>query len=229
MKPGSVSGVVVARLDSVRLPGKALIDVGGRRLIDYVLTRVQRVQGIDHLIVATTDRPLDDPLAEHCENQGLRVFRGSVNDVCDRVLGAAESTKAEWIVRINGDSPLADPELIDQGIAARNDDFDLVTNLAPRSFPYGISVEVVKTSALAAAHPRMSESDREHVTAYLYSNHDPSRILNIWSGLRYPDVRMVVDTGEDLAAFKDFIARVGDEATTMDPHRAAALYAELSK
>src|SRR6187401_1254787 len=140
--------IVVARLDSRRLPGKVLADIGGEPLLWYVISRVQLVRAFEgRVVIATSDRPVDDPLADCCQARGWPVFRGSADDVAGRLLACAEHHGWEWFARINGDSPLTDPELLGEACeVASFDDHDFVTNLQPRSFPYGVSAELLRTS-----------------------------------------------------------------------------------
>jgi spore coat polysaccharide biosynthesis protein SpsF len=169
-----VGAVIIGRLDSARLPGKLLRQIGGRALLDYVAERV------------------------------------------GRMLDAARAHRLDAAARVNGDSPWLDPDLLSTAIARMRDEQpDFVTNLAPRSWPYGVAAEVARTSALARAHAGADADDREHVTRALYR--DPDAFTT--ASLHAPsdagsDVRLVVDTEQDLRRFEALIERVGPDAPT---------------
>ena len=130
-------------------------------------------------------------------------FRGSEDNVAKRVLECAENHGWRQFVRINGDSPFLDPGLIDDGIrrliALR---FDVITNVQPRSYPYGIAVEVFRTAAYRAGYERMRDAaDFEHVSRHFYAHSADYRIGQIASAdCDCTDVRLTIDTLEDLPA-----------------------------
>lgn len=199
-----VGAVVQARMGSARLPGKVLMELAGRPALDYLLERLRRAQTLDAVVVATSTEPGDDAVAAHCAAAGVACHRGPHDDVALRLLEAAEAAGLDAFVRVNGDSPLLDQALVDRGVRLfRQGGRDLVTNVFPRSFPRGQSVEVISTATLRAALPRLAApGDREHVTAGLYRDPDALAIENFDAG---PDgvgadggeVRLVLDTTED--------------------------------
>ncbi len=210
-----IGAVVLSRNDSTRVPGKALIDVCGRTLLWYCIERCRAVASLEgRIVVATTDRKLDDPIARWAAEQDLAVYRGNVDDVAGRFLGAARAQHYDAILRVNADCPLADPALIAQACEALStSDVNFVTNLRPRSYPYGIVVELFRTGAFAEGYAKMTEPDHfEHVTKYFYDTAESCRFVNLArpSGteparelLRY---RLTVDTPEHLARFRAFVA-----------------------
>ena len=219
-----VVGVVLARLDSRRLPGKVLAPLGDRTVIDHVLARAGRARGLDQVVVATTDRDVDRPLADHARAAGVEVVAGSTDDVVGRVLAAAAATDADWIVRCNGDSPFLDPALVDAGVAraVASEGCAIVSNLPGRTYPYGIAVEVVSVAALAEAHPRMDDDDREHVTRYLYARPGEFAVTAMaGDDPSLAEARLVVDTAADLERARAIVAALGDDALDAD-HRAVA-------
>ena len=206
----NVGAIVVARMDSRRLPGKALATVTGAPLLWYVVSRVHLVKAFaGRVIIATSDRPVDNLIADYCRVQGWPVFRGSADDVAWRVLACAEHHGWDWFARVNGDSPFTDPELLGEACeVAQLGDFDLVTNLVPRSFPYGVSAELIRTEFYRQAYTRFRGlEDREHVTRYLYDHLSEVRHINIARpGENLSGERLTIDTPEELAAFRHFVA-----------------------
>lgn len=194
--------VVFARLDSRRLPGKALKMIAGKTLIDRVLDRATATPGSPLVIVATSDRPLDDPIADHVENRGVAVFRGAAEDVAGRALACAERHGLDRFARISGDSPFIVPALIDACLKrSRAGDAELVTNVFPRSYPVGVSAEAITTAAMRRIVSETDDpADREHVTRYVYNNPDRFRIENVaLPDDRYAGLSLAVDTAADHA------------------------------
>ena len=114
-------------------------------------------------------------------------------------------------MRISGDSPFFDPELATHMAADPSlVESDIVTNLAPRSFPPGNSIEVVATSALRrSAEETDDREDREHVTPYIYRNASKFRVRNVAApDDRYAGVSLTVDYERDLAMAEWIAARL---------------------
>ena len=202
--------LVQARTSSRRLPGKVLKKAGGKRMLEYTLERLARCAEVSRVVVATSVAPDDDALAEFCERRGTAVFRGDLDDVAARLLAAAEACEAAAFIRINGDSPLIDPAIVDVAAATfSRADADLVTNVFPRSFPKGQSVEVVSCSALRTVMGASPDSeDREHVTRYFYRNPEQFTIRNFAFDRDVSALQLSVDSAEDFAAFEDLLARM---------------------
>lgn len=203
-----IGAVVQARMGSARLPGKVLMELAGRPALSYLLDRLRHAETLANAIVATSTEAADDAVAEFCAAVGVDCHRGPHDDVAVRLLEAAAHFQLDAFVRVNGDSPLLDQALVDRGarlFAAGGR--DLVTNVHPRSFPRGQSVEVVSVVALGSALPRLSAEDREHVTAGLYRDPDGVVIENFDAGADGvgPDggeIRLVLDTPEDATAIE---------------------------
>jgi spore coat polysaccharide biosynthesis protein SpsF len=202
--------LVFARMDSQRLPGKALADLGGRPLLDRVVDRVARARAVSGIVVATSDRPVDDPIAARATALGVEIFRGSADDVAQRALSCCTSRGIDAFLRISGDSPFLAPEAID-GVATlfAAEAPDIATNVHPRTFPPGCSAELIRVGALARALPAMAAADREHVTPYFYRNADLFRIANLRSDVAYDGVRLTVDTADELARARWVVAETG--------------------
>lgn len=209
-----VAAIIQARMGSQRLPGKVLTEIMGKPMLQYLLERLVNGSGVESLIVATSDSAADDPLAEFCVERRVVCYRGSLDNVASRFLDIARTEALDAFIRISGDSPLLDQSIVREGlrrfVAGR---YDLVTNVMPRSFPRGQSVEVVRAESFVRAYELMSgPEDFEHVTHYFYRNPNGFEIHNFAAAEYYGDIQMAVDTAEDLANISDIIA-------TMDrPH-----------
>ena len=136
--------IIQARMSSQRLPGKVLKEVQGRPLLDYVCKRISKSRLLQNTVVATSDHSSDDPVFEYCLNQGIECYRGPLEDVAGRFAGALLNYGAPAFLRISADSPFIDPELIDEAIRHfQSGKYEIVTNVFPRSFPKGQSLEIV--------------------------------------------------------------------------------------
>ena len=107
---------VEARMTSSRLPGKVLMEVAGKPILFYLIERLKMVKEIDEIVIATTTNSEDDCLEDFATVNKVKCFRGSEDDVMERVLKAGISFEAEEIVEITGDCPLIDPEIVTQVI-----------------------------------------------------------------------------------------------------------------
>ncbi|WP_445492872.1 cytidylyltransferase domain-containing protein [Rhodopseudomonas sp. RCAM05734] len=196
-----VGAVVLARLDSRRLPGKALLELNGRPLIQYAFDACAATAGIDVTVLATSDRAEDDPLAAYAEAHGIGCFRGDLDDVAGRFLGALEFYNLDGALRFNGDSPLNRPALLGRAVSVfRGGDWDLVTNVPGRTFPFGISVEVVGASIMKAACAAMTDNlHREHVTKFFYDMPQFARTFHIVNELQgMTGLQLAVDDVADM-------------------------------
>lgn len=192
-------------MTSVRLPGKPLRDLGGRDLLGRVLDRVYAAQTVSSVVVATSTHESDDSVVAFCAEEAVHCFRGSLDDVASRLLGAADEGRTSGFIRISGDSPVIDPQLIDHAVGVFGEHQpDLVTNVFPRTFPAGQSVEVLATESLRRLWKQQcglgNAADlHEHVTMGFYNSPDSWNIVNFASDMPGPHPSLAVDTPEDLA------------------------------
>ena len=180
MDLGAPVALVVARMSSARLPGKSLTQLGNDVLLGHVTSAIKQCTSISEIVVVTSTDSSDNKIVDWCRFRGLAVKRGSLQNVAKRVLEAAQEYRAHAFVRISGDSPLIDPRLIDYAVGVfRSHDFDVVTNVFPRTFPSGQSVEVVRTATLAAAYSGgLTAFEEEHVTQVFYQHPERFDIRN---------------------------------------------------
>ena len=145
----SVGIIIFSRMDSNRLPGKALIDIFGRPLLGRVIDRAKHVKGADRVIVATSSRSIDNPIVSFAESESVDVYRGDVDDVAGRALEACKAFDLAKFARICGDRPFFDPELVSRLITMHNElDIDIVTTMFPRTYPPGLTTEIISTDSL---------------------------------------------------------------------------------
>lgn len=203
-----VGVVTQARTTSTRLPGKVLIEVAGRTLLDHHLDRLEAAGLTTY--VATTTNDTDDPIVELARRRGLAVFRGSEDDVLSRFAGVVREHALDTVVRVTSDCPLIDGEVIRAALeeyAAADDPWLYLSNGVVRTFPRGMDFEVFSGQALLDADARATEpAEREHVTPYLYTN--GSGRITRRDVVRSPDAsayRLTLDTADDLALLRTLI------------------------
>ncbi len=222
-----LGAIIVARFDSRRFPGKVLHPLAGQPMLAHVAERCRLVPALERRIVlATTARAVDHPIARFAADLGLGVFRGGTDNVARRLLECAWSAGWDAFFRVNADSPCLDPDLLQRAADAFHSGyFDLVTNLHPRTFPYGISVELMRTATYAEAYPRFERPDhREHATLYYYENPDRFRLHNLInpraarSGeVILPLPRLTVDQPDDVAPVEAWLAGCRGPAAAPTP------------
>lgn len=202
-----ILAILQARMSSSRLPGKVLKALAGAPMILRQIERVRRARRIDALLVATSGEASDDPLAKALEGAGIAVFRGPLDDVLARFALALDAHPADHVVRLTGDCPLADPQVIDATIALHLESgADYTQNrLREKGYPKGLDVEVVTASALrqVAAEATAPEA-REHVTWDLWNHPQRWRIARLEPPAEEGDVRWTVDRPDDY----EFVAAV---------------------
>lgn len=211
-----VVAIVQARLSSQRLPGKALRPLNGRPLLGHVVDRLRQAQGLDDVILATSSEPSDDPLAAFAATESLRCYRGPLEDVASRVLQAAMSDGADAFVRISGDSPLMDPQIVAWAVKLFRQEWpDLVTNVATRSFPKGQSVEILKTATFRSVlRDFETPEDREHVTPFFYRNAARFRILAFSRQQPLESLQLSVDREEDFQRVERLIGMMNGSSAS---------------
>lgn len=209
--------ILQARMSSTRLPGKVLADLAGAPMILRQIERLRRAKRLDRIVVATSDQSSDDPLVRALENAGVAVFRGPLDDVLARYIGAIEAFgPVRTVVRLTADCPLADPVLIDETLALHAQSGADYTSNTPtrRSYPKGLDIEVFDAEALRmAARETHDPYDHEHVTPFLYRNPGRFKIAGLEQGPDDGDVRWTVDRPDDLA----FVRAVYDSLYDANP------------
>lgn len=212
----NITAIVEARMTSTRLPGKVLMEAGGKPLLQILLERLSRARHLKAITVATTVNQEDEPIVALCRGLGFPCFRGSEMNVLERVCGAAAAMQADIVVEITGDCPLLDPGLVDEAIETFLAGFPAtryVSNSGPEiSMPWGFDVQVFAAAdlyAINAGNPK--EEDREHVSYSFYQPENRGRynpfFLRYTGELNRPDLRVTLDYRADYelirAAYED--------------------------
>ena len=208
--------IIQARMQSSRLPGKVLLPLREKPMLEWVIQRASRSQVIDSCMVATTSDPADNAIADWCESHHVSVYRGSQYDVLDRYYHAAAAAKADHIIRVTADCPLIDPFLIDDLFAFyQKEQADFAANRLPppwhRTYPIGLDTEIVSMKMLETAWKNADEKfEREHVMPWFYDTPGRCKVSILDNPVDYGMHRWTVDTPEDYEMMKALFMKLDD-------------------
>jgi spore coat polysaccharide biosynthesis protein SpsF len=202
---------IEARMGSSRLPGKVLMEVCGKPMLQHMIERVKRAVLPDDVVVASTINPKDDPIEVLCRRIGCSYYRGSEEDITDRLIQTARHHHAHVIVQTTGDCPLHDPDVIDEGIRVyRASSVQYVSNRLNRSWPVGLDTQVYHRGVLEeVARRTMDPEDREHGSYYIYTHPREFTMKNYAAAdINCPAKRWCLDYLEDFEFFKAVYERL---------------------
>ena len=196
----SVVAIIQARMGSSRLPGKVMMDLGGKPLLAHVIQRALNIQNVDRVVLATTTHIADKPLLGLAEEYGISSFAGNEEDVLDRFYQAARQHDASTVMRLTADCPFLDPDVSYQTLRRfQQGDVDYASNNHPPTYPDGLDTEVFSRTTLDQAWREATlSSEREHVTPFIWKNADIFRLANVTSSSDLSEMRWAVDEPEDL-------------------------------
>lgn len=198
-----VIAIVQARMGSTRFPNKVMKAIGGRPMLELLLSRLSQAKEVDRIVVATSIDPRNQPLINHVRKLGYACTQGSENDVLDRYVQAAREHQASVVVRITGDCPLVDPVLVDEVVRGfKTAGADYFSNVDPPTYPDGLDIEVFTIQALEQANQEANRShDREHVTSYL-RNSGRFKTASMRHSENLSTLRWTVDEPADFAVIE---------------------------
>lgn len=208
-----VIALVQARMGSTRLPNKVMKPIGGVPMIELLFLRLSASTEIDRIVLATSTDNRNKPLVEHVRKMGYCYEQGSENDVLDRYVMAAKAHGADVVVRITGDCPLVDPELVDECIRGfKTSGAEYFSNTIPPTYPDGLDIEVCSLASLERANRESSKLfDHEHVTPYIKES-GLFKTGSLLCNEDYSAFRWTVDEAEDFTViekvFNHFFPRI---------------------
>lgn len=208
-----VTAIMQVRTGSTRFPNKVLKEILGKSMLEHTIERVKKAKLIDEIIIATTTERQDDIIEKWANDNGLKCYRGSTEDVLDRYYQAAKKFKVDPIVRLEPDDPLKDPTVVDKIIKFyldNKDKLDYASNTIKSTFPEGQDVEIFSFAALERAWTEAKKSsEREHVTPYIWNHPDKFRLANVvHEGENLAHLRWTVDYPDDLEFVRQVYARL---------------------
>jgi spore coat polysaccharide biosynthesis protein SpsF (cytidylyltransferase family) len=222
---------IQARCSSSRFPHKVLAPLGGTTLIEFMVARARRARRIGQVVVVTSTEPSDDPLVEVLERADIPYHRGSLQDVLGRFVSASQQFPAAAYVRLTGDCPLVDPQLVDAVVAGLEDNgAQYASNVDPPTFPDGMDVECFLADTLAWTHRvAQQDPDREHVTLWMRSAAAGLRRWNLRAPCDMSAIRLTVDHPDDLRVVRHVADRLASpvEADMYDCLRILGAMPEL--
>lgn len=202
--------IILVRYNSTRLPGKALKTINGKPILSYIIERLLQVFDEDSIVIATSNEITDDPIIEFSKSKKLKYYRGSLHNVAERFFNAAIENDFEYAIRINGDNIFVDINLLRQmkELALQNK-YNFISNVKGRTFPKGMSIEIVRLKYFEKWINAISESDKyqEHVTLYLYEKVIEDKHLYITNENfeEASGIQLALDTQEDFLRTSNII------------------------
>lgn len=196
--------LIPMRVGSKRLPYKHLYKIGDDRIVDIIYSQLSAAFGSENLVFCLPDNAENDLLANYLNSSQRKVYRGSENDVLARLQKASVDAHHEWIARVNGDNLIILRDLISQAVMlTAREDVDVITNVRPRSFPKGCSIELIRRyKFLEFDSSRLTDSQREHVFPYIYEAIPDERIFNIQHTANFSDLDLSCDDFRQLALLR---------------------------
>lgn len=228
--PLKTTAILVARMGSSRLPGKVLMPILGKPMLEHMVERISRARAVNEIILATSRQAEDDPLEKFAKRLNIGCYRGSPDDVLGRVREAVATTKSDVVLELLGDNPLIHSDLIDDVVSFFNSSaLDYAANVtteyphAPEGlarFPVGIRVQAYSPETIDQCAGLAKEAcHREHSTSYIYEHPELFRLgyfeaIGRWSALKRPELTFAVNHRQNL----DLVAAIFEEAYPKEPN-----------
>lgn len=208
MVKNKILGIIQARVSSKRLPGKVLINISGRTVLEHVFNRTSASSHLDEVVIATSTDSSDDLIEDLCAKNKIPCFRGDLEDVLARYYRCALHFKATHIMRITADCPMIDPAIIDAvTIAGVSEHYDCYG--ISGSFPDGLDCTLLSLNALEIAFKKAQlPSEREHVTPYIEKNHERFKCGSLEMFQNLGTKRWTLDQNEDLEFIKNVYSQL---------------------
>ncbi len=225
--PLKVVATIEARMSSSRLPGKVLMPVLGQPMLHHLVRRLKSVAELDAIVLATTVNAGDDVLEAFARAEGIACFRGSEEDVMERVIGAADSVQADVVVEITGDCPIIDPQVVAQAILCYHaNTAQYVSNGEVRSYPDGMDVQVYALDTLKRSAAMTDDAlDHEHVTLHIRKHPElfPPLHLVAPPDCHWPELGLTLDEPADYALLSRIMEHFGEADHLFSCRQAVAL------
>jgi len=206
-KKKKITAIIQARMTSTRLPKKVLMSIEGKPMLWHVINRLKFSKEINKIILTIPNTRENDILEKFAKDNKLKYFRGDEEDVLSRYYKTAKKFKSSIVLRVTSDNPLIDSKIVDELIKKHlSNRADYTSNNLKKTFPRGLSIEVFNFNVLEKAFREAKEDyQREHVTSYIYEHPEIFELQNIEAKgkLRRPDLRLTVDTKEDLKLIRE--------------------------
>jgi spore coat polysaccharide biosynthesis protein SpsF (cytidylyltransferase family) len=199
--------IIQARYSSNRLPGKVLKKIFGITVLKRVINQVKKTKKISKIIVATSKHSTDKKIINFCNKNKIHCISGPLNNVFKRFYSIIVHEDCKSFVRISADSPLIDPSLIDKAVTLfKKNRYDIVTNVFPRTFPKGFSVEVVNSKLILDFLSKIKKKrHQEHLTSFFYDNFKNFKIKNFYNKINISNINFSIDSFADFIRAKNIL------------------------
>lgn len=199
--------IIQARVGSKRLPGKVLKKLNNLTILERVINQVKSSFSKKNIIVATSSNKKDSAICRICRKNKIKYYRGDLNNVAKRYFEVLNNFNTDSFLRVCADSPFIDPILINRFkkiYYKKKPDF--LTNVLPRSFPKGQSIEIFNSNFYISNFYKIKKKkDKEHVTTYFYSNKKKFKFINIQNNYNFSKLSMCIDYPDDFIKVKKII------------------------
>jgi len=230
-----VGVLVLCRYNSNRLPGKILKRIKNKSILLYILEKIEFVVPRDQIVVCTSSEETDNPIYSFCLENRYSCYRGSLDNVANRFLECGLSYQFDSIVRINGDNLFLDRFLLENMISeAASSDYDFLTNVWKRTYPKGMSIEMVKTSFYESMLNQhfYNEKHFEHVTIYFYEHFQDLKSVKCFYNSTLPDAagaQLAIDTQQDFEMAEKIISKFEKPHTEYNFEEIFYLWKEINE
>ena len=211
-----ILAILQARISSSRLPAKVLLPILNKPMLLHQIERINKSKLIDKLVVATSVNAADNDIKFLCNEHNIDCYRGNLNDVLDRFYNAAKQYNPDVVVRLTGDCPLTDYEIIDNIINCHiNGKYDYTSNALNPTYADGLDVEIINIDVLNQAYLEAQlPSEREHVTPFIYKNSERFKLFSYENNIDLSNFRWTVDNKEDFI----FITKIYENLYEKNPN-----------
>jgi len=202
--------IILSRMSSRRLPGKALKKIKGKEVLLHIVEGVQQIIPDEYVIVATSLETSDDALIETLEDHEVNYFRGSLNNVSNRFYEASKAYNLDGAIRVNGDNIFLESDSLKDSVFRLSEGYDFVSNVKGRTFPKGMSIEGVNLDYYESLLPKIYESEyhKEHVMSLLYELESHSYFIKNTTCPEASGIHLALDTPEDLKRTQGIMERL---------------------
>ena len=198
--------LIQARYNSKRLPGKVCLKILNKELLLHVYNNCKK-SCLKRIYIITSKNKSDKPIIDLCKKNKIKYLKGSLTNVYLRYFQAIKKFKLDGFVRITGDSPLINYKIIDKAIKKfLKEKPDIITNVFPRSFPIGQTVEVIDSKIFINNFKNILKKDeKEHITKYFYKNNKNFKIINFKNKRNESKKNLSINTKKDFFKIESII------------------------
>ena len=209
--------IIEVRTGSKRFPYKCLKKINNKTILEILINRIKHLKKIK-IVIATTKLPQDDVIEKIAKKNKINIYRGSANDLVERVSNAAILYKIDHIIQLTADNPLIDLNILKQMIYIYSKkNYDFVSNSIVRSFPIGTDIRIFTLKSLLKIS-KIQKKKREHTCYYYLKNIKKFKTYNYKAIKKFnrPDIRLTIDFKEDLKLIREILKKNKDKNINLE-------------